>query len=718
MSVRGYLILLVLVCGLGGLALAGYIFKQQFDLDADKQLIEQANTLYSDTERFADQARYLFVTSDLLFGAQETYMAGPAEEQAYSAQGLLEVLAAETPLAWQAEHSLVNSLERNVGVLSGEIKALMAAAVSADFSVSTEQLRRVDEASLAIIEHTQKLLDALSVRSAQLQAARNQSRTVYDTLVAWLAAIYVFAILLVLRWTLAAVNKPLVALAEHARLALDDSTALDQASTGGPKEVRELTRHMSSLVGFLDGKLSEFQAIVEAMPDAMVLVHRNEGVKFWKPGATDRDSVAHLDLQKINPAMWASPEQREEIQQLIEACLDTGEPQHIELELAIEDRVSYCEVRMLPARQDTVVMIVRDLTEKRLSEEHIKHMAYHDGLTGLMNRNAFTAGLDSLIREDPEHAFTVLFIDLDRFKHINDSQGHEVGDHILMHVADCIKRSLRASDQVAVAHDGALSARVGGDEFLAVLPGVADPELVGQIAGRLLTAITNPITVRGASITCSVSLGAAIYPVHGEEVEDVIKHADLAMFDAKRQGGNRLCIFDTDLGERTYRKLAIEARLNGALDRQELYTVYQPKLDLSNGEVVGAEALLRWRNAGKLVSPVEFIPVAEESGLIVEIGDWVLDRACRDIAAWADDGFQVPNVAVNVSLMQLQKARLRGEVREHRAEARAGVWPGVHRGDRKRDVERIRTGHQQDRQPAFARGKGGPGRLRYGLLVS
>ncbi len=654
MSVRGYLMLLVLVCGFGGLALAGYIFKQQYELDLDKQLIEQASTLRSDTERFADQARYLFVTSDLLFGAQETYMAGPAQEQAASALGLLDELAALTPAGWQVELELLGQLRGDLEVLSREIEVLIEKAVTADFSVPMDQLNRVDLASLSIISVTEELRLALSERHANLEVLRQEHRELYDYLVAWMAALYVVAILLVLRWTLAAVNKPLVALAEHAKLALNDSSALPQA-TGGPREVRELTRHMNSLVGFLDGRLSEFQAIVEAMPDAMVLVHRTQGVQYWKPGAADRNSLSENELQTINPAAWASSEQRLELQRMIDECLDSESPQQAELELVIGEDVRYCEVRMLPAREETVVMIVRDLTEKRLSEEHIKHMAFHDDLTGLMNRNAFTDNLEMLIRERPQHPFTVLFIDLDRFKHINDSQGHEVGDHVLMHVADCISSSLRASDQVAVAHDGPLSARVGGDEFLAVLPGVAEPELVSQIANRLLKAITKPITVRGASITCSVSLGAAIYPEHGEEVEDVIKHADLAMFDAKRQGGNRLCIYNTDLGERTYRKLAIEARLTGALEREELYTVYQPKLDLGSERVVGAEALLRWRSGGKLVSPAEFIPVAEESGLIVEIGDFVLDQACRDIASWAETGFELPNVAVNVSLLQLQK---------------------------------------------------------------
>ena len=165
--------------------------------------------------------------------------------------------------------------------------------------------------------------------------------------------------------------------------------------------------------------------------------------------------------------MWASPEQREGVQQAIETCLDSGEPQHLELELALEDRVSYCEVRMLPAREDTVVMIVRDLTEKRLSEEHIKHMAYHDGLTGLMNRNAFTTSLDSLIREHPEHAFTVLFIDLDRFKQVNDSFDHSCGDEVLKAVAARLQALFREDDTIA---------RMGGDEFTVILANIQQGE--------------------------------------------------------------------------------------------------------------------------------------------------------------------------------------------------------------------------------------------------
>ena len=203
MSVRGYLMLLVLVCGLGGLGLAGYIFKQQFELDADKQLIAQANTLRSDTERFADQARYLFVTSDLLFGAQETYMAGPAQEQAASALGLLEELAARTPEVWQAELDLLTQLHGDLEVLSAEIEVLKGNAVSADFSVPMDQLSRVDMASLSIISTTEALRMALSERLSELEIHRQEHRELYDYLVAWMATVYMVAILLVLRWTLA-----------------------------------------------------------------------------------------------------------------------------------------------------------------------------------------------------------------------------------------------------------------------------------------------------------------------------------------------------------------------------------------------------------------------------------------------------------------------------------------------------------------------------------
>ncbi len=653
MSVRGYLVLLVLVCGLGGLALAGYIFNEQSELDAEKQRLDLANTLHADAERFADQARYLFVTSDLLFGAEETYMVGPAEEQVAVAQQMLEVLAAQSPGAWRREHDIIGSLGREVATLAEEIGKAAELAQSPDFLIPASQLRRVDLASLSIIRHTEDLSLSFAERIEQLELERAEGRSLYGYLAAGLAVLYVIAVLLVLRFTVLAVNRPLVTLAEHARLALDDYGAFDQAADG-PKEVRELTQHMHSLVGFLDGKLSEFQAIVEAMPDAMLLIHREKGVQFWKPGATLPDAVGDIETEGVNPSGWASGRQRYEMQQMVELCLDSKTPQQTELEMVFGEQARFYEMRMIPASDDTVVLIARDLTDKKRSEEHIRHMAYHDGLTGLLNRHAFAASLDELIKQHPDHVFTVLFIDLDRFKHINDSQGHEVGDHILMHVASCIKSSLRASDQVALAKEGPISARVGGDEFLAVLPGVSDPAVVSQIAERLLQAITKPINVRGVTISCSVSLGAATYPIHGEGVEDVIKHADLAMFDAKRQGGKRLCLYNTDLGARTYRKISIEARLNGALERNELHTVYQPKLDLRTGLIVGAEALLRWQSGDKLIPPNEFIPVAEESGLIIEIGDWVLERVCEDIRSWESQGIEIPNVAVNVSLLQLQ----------------------------------------------------------------
>jgi len=296
---------------------------------------------------------------------------------------------------------------------------------------------------------------------------------------------------------------------------------------------------------------------------------------------------------------------------------------------------------------------VEDVTERKTYETRLTHQATHDTLTGLPNRALFRDRLQQAMRyaEREKGKVSILFIDLDNFKYINDSLGHDAGDSLIRIMAQRLRSCVRDSDTVA---------RLGGDEFVLMLQGAAsEDERVSIAMSRILSEVRKPVDIRGRELTVTCSMGISVCPEDGNDVDTLLKHADAAMYQAKQAGRDNFQFFTSSINQRVLDRMDLEHRLRGALERSEFLLHYQPKLDLRSGMVVGTEALIRWQAPQQgLVSPVRFIPLAEETGLIEPIGAWVLETACAQAQAWREGGFRPLTVAVNVSPRQFRDARL------------------------------------------------------------
>ncbi|MFZ3266314.1 MAG: EAL domain-containing protein [Terriglobales bacterium] len=291
----------------------------------------------------------------------------------------------------------------------------------------------------------------------------------------------------------------------------------------------------------------------------------------------------------------------------------------------------------------------RDITDRTLAEDRVQYLAYYDALTGLPNRTLLQDRLSKALASARRHAGKValLFLDLDRFKDINDSLGHSVGDLLLQGVAERLKKRGREDDTVA---------RLGGDEFLIALTHVKDVPDVAAAAERLMDAMTAGFVVQGNSINVSCSIGISIFPEHGADCETLIKNADAAMYRAKESGRNNFRFFTEDMNVQVVERLTLENSLRLALNNKELSLVYQPQMDISTGRITGLEALLRWQHPELgPVPPDKFIRIAENTGLIVPIGEWVLRTACAQARKWQDEGLPEVSVAVNVSAVQFRQ---------------------------------------------------------------
>jgi diguanylate cyclase (GGDEF)-like protein len=305
--------------------------------------------------------------------------------------------------------------------------------------------------------------------------------------------------------------------------------------------------------------------------------------------------------------------------------------------------------------------------EKNKADERVEYLASHDSLTDLPNRETFNGLLRQAIdeAERQERRFAVLFIDLDRFKVINDSLGHEAGDLLLLQVANRLRGALRATDVVA---------RLGGDEFVVILDRCGDVEHVQRIAGDLLAALGQPLELAGHECHTTASIGIAMYPENGADAQTLTKNADMAMYLAKEDGKNGYRFFSKEVTTQSIERLSLESALRRALEREQFSLNYQPKVDMESGQITGVEALLRWTHPelGN-VSPAQFIPLAEETGLIVPIGRWVLREACAQAMAWQRRGLLPLSMAVNLSPRQFADEHLLQDVDE--ALAASGMSP-------------------------------------------
>lgn len=294
--------------------------------------------------------------------------------------------------------------------------------------------------------------------------------------------------------------------------------------------------------------------------------------------------------------------------------------------------------------------IFSDITDRKRKEEQIHTLAYYDELTGLANRRLLTDRLELALANARrhQHKMALLFLDLDLFKRINDTLGHQVGDEVLQQVAHRLESMVGGGDSVA---------RLGGDEFTVLVPEVASLHLLESLADRLIRNLTQPLQVQQASLVVSTSIGISVFPDDGETAEMLLKHADTAMYRAKDAGRNNYCFYNAVMGERNYADLELEHGLRKALENRAFHLTYQPKIDVVSRRWMGMEALLRWHDPelGE-VSPAQFIPLAETLGLIETLGDWVIDQVCGQLCEWIAAGHQPVPISVNVSARQLLDA--------------------------------------------------------------
>ena len=366
------------------------------------------------------------------------------------------------------------------------------------------------------------------------------------------------------------------------------------------------------------------------------------------------DSPEQLLAEVSNVALqiFVDPKRMDELGHVLD---DVGAVRDAEVEVRRRDGTRrFVRANVRAERDDGGNIVIRegtveDITDRKVAEERVQFLAYYDALTGLPNRTLLQDRLAKALAaaRRQKNKLALLYLDLDRFKDINDSLGHSGGDLFLQEVAERLKTWGREQDAVA---------RLGGDEFLIMLTDVKDIPDAAVAAERLMDAMTAEFVVQSHPLNIGCSIGISIFPEHGADAETLIKNADAAMYSAKANGRNNFRFFTEEMNAQVVERLTLEKSLRLALDKKELFLMYQPQMDMATGKVVGLEALLRWQHPKfGLVPPDRFIRLAENSGLILPIGEWVLRTACSQARTWQEEGFPKVTVAVNVSAIQFRQ---------------------------------------------------------------
>jgi diguanylate cyclase (GGDEF)-like protein/PAS domain S-box-containing protein len=399
-------------------------------------------------------------------------------------------------------------------------------------------------------------------------------------------------------------------------------------------------------------------AAVSVSPAALILMDRDARVTLWNPAAErlfgrQQDQV----LGEVAPHM--PPGRRADYVELLEAMVAGGSPKDLEEVTVGPDgrpinvSVSSALVRD-PAGQVTgFLSVLTDITARKETENRLRQLAHSDPLTGLANRVLITERIDEAVSQPPsrDHGVALLLLDLDGFKAVNDSFGHAVGDELLLAVARRLSACLRSQD---------IAARLGGDEFAMLLESIDDEE-ASDVAERILAALAEPFVLRRAHVVVTASIGL-VHAGRGRRTEDLLRDADVAMYQAKGAGKNQVVVFEPSMQEQVASRLRMESELRTAVTDGQFVLYYQPFVNLETRRVVGVEALVRWQHPIRgLLPPAEFIPIAEETGLIVALGRWILETACAQAAAWQPaDPAALLSIAVNLSPRQLHDPDLIG----------------------------------------------------------
>ncbi len=417
------------------------------------------------------------------------------------------------------------------------------------------------------------------------------------------------------------------------------------------------------------------EVLLKAMPDTFVVLAGDDEVTDFIPGKFDcplpRPGETDVYVSDFLPDSVARSWRKAS-----RHVSTKGAPTRIEFAIKNEkEQSSHYEARFVPYVDRRTLVLVSEITDRKLAEQRIRRLAFYDTLTGLPNRQAFRLQLGGMIDEatDTNQKVAVLYIDLDNFKRINDTLGHTIGDGVLDAVAKRLSGSIRNRDQETDEQDVPTGvARLGGDEFACAISGFEHNDVIEAIADRIVDQLRKPVPYKGHEFVVTPSIGVSVYPEDGDNVEDLLKNADVAMYQAKDAGRDTVRFYSGTMSVRSLHGLALEQDLRQAIENEDLELHYQPKVELDSGRLVGAEALVRWKNEdGKYIPPGNFIPLAEETGLIVPLGDWVLRTACQQAHAWDRDYENGPRIAVNISSQQFYQSDLQQTVMKALFEAGA-----------------------------------------------
>lgn len=402
-------------------------------------------------------------------------------------------------------------------------------------------------------------------------------------------------------------------------------------------------------------KLSQTHTVFENTSEGIVITDTDNRIVAVNKALCAMTGYAQAELIGQFPSKWKSGLHGEAFfSELWQVLLETGQWQgeiwnrHKSGEV-IPMLENINVVRDSKGAISSYVAIMTDITGIKQFEQRLSHLAHHDPLTGLANRILLAERVSLAMRraKQEQHSLAVLFIDLDRFKNINDSFGHSVGDQLLKEVGKRLASAVRDTDTVS---------RLGGDEFVVILGELESPELAHAVAIKLSKILSHALMVDGREFIVTPSIGIAMYPEDALTIEDLFKHADTAMYHAKNLGRNNCQFYSAGLSHKVYENLMLESALRNAEERGELSLHFQPQFDLTTGKLIGAEALVRWLHPELgSISPAQFIALAEESGQIVKLGEWVVRNTCRQIKQWLDQGLKLERVSVNVSALQIQR---------------------------------------------------------------